>query len=390
MITRFCKLPKQNSFFLFGPRLCGKTTLINEHLSERDDSWSISLLQSDTSLRYLKNPSLFRKEVMERITTSKGTLKVVFIDEIQKIPALLDEVQLLLDTTELQFILTGSSARKIKRGNANLLGGRAVTRHLFPFLAQELGSSFNLEDTLIFGALPKIVLTHERSDKIDLLNGYVTSYLQEEIQQEAIVRNVSGFLSFLEVAAQHSGELLNFSSIARDADINPRTVQNYYQILEDTLLGVRLPAYRRSIRQRLRSAPKFYLFDLGVRNALERQLRSTPDATRYGKLFEHFIVQETHRTVQYSSSDGQVSFWRTKDDMEVDIIIESRGTVKAAVEIKSSERVSEQYLKGLLAFQADHPNVPCYVVAKVPERYMVRSVTVLPWAQYLRELESWL
>lgn len=351
--------------------------------------WLINLLKPGVSERYLSNPKLFYHEVLKR-KGDNPLLHTIIVDEIQRVPELLNSVQLLMSESSLRFVLTGSSARKLKRGGANLLGGRAVERQIFPLTRQELGDRFELDQVLRFGTIPGIILEHSPDERTDLLNAYVSTYLREEIQQEAIVRNVPGFITFLEIAAQCSGELLNFAGVGRDAGLHGRTVQTYYQILEDTLIGVRLPAYRKSIRRRLRAGSKFYLFDIGVLNALERQVRSDPDVVRRGRLFEHFIVLETHRLARYLSGDAQLYYWRTRDDLEVDLIIENRGKVIAAVEIKSSSRVTAEHLSGLHAFGEEHPQVARFVAAQVDEPFELNGTTVLPWEKYLSEVVTWL
>lgn len=388
MLSRLCNIPKQKSFFLFGPRQTGKTTLIRELFSGKR-LWTLDLLAPGVSERYLADPAMFGRELLAKLKETPS-LEVVFIDEVQRVPKLLDLVQNLLAEKKLQFILSGSSARKLRRGGANLLGGRAVERRLFPLTYSELGKEFDLQSVLRYGTIPGIVLGHSSDDKFDLLNAYVSTYLREEIQQEAIVRNVAGFISFLEVAAQQSGQILNFTGVGRDATLHARTVQTYYQILEDTLIGIRLPAYRRSVRRRLRVGAKFYLFDIGVLNSLERQLRSEPDVVRYGKLFEHFIVLDTYRLAKYLSGDAEIYYWRTRDDLEVDLVIEHKGKLIAAIEIKSSQRVTSEYLSGLRAFASEHPKVPCFVVARVPEPFELEGVTVLPWERYLLEIAAML
>ena len=388
MLHRICNLPISISFFLFGPRQTGKTTLIESFIAGRR-VWTVNLLDRTVFHRYLASPGQFYAEAKRKIIDER--VEILFIDEVQKIPALLDEVQRLMHEHATVFILSGSSARKLKREGANLLGGRAVSRNLFPLTLHELGERATLDELLRFGSLPSIILRPSTDERIDLLTAYVTTYLSEEIQQESLVRNLPGFLHFLEVAAQQSGELLNFSNVAREAQLQPRTVQSYYDILVDTLIGIKLQAYSKSVRRRLRSTPKFYLFDLGVLNALDRQLRSSPDATRRGRLFEHLIVSETDRMLRYLSIDGRIFFWRTKDDQEVDLLIENRGELIAAVEIKSSSVITPQYFSGLRAFAEEHPTVPRYIVADVPESFQLQGLaTVLPWREYLGLLNKWL
>jgi predicted AAA+ superfamily ATPase len=387
MLNRLCNLPKSHSFFLFGPRQTGKTTLINQFIADKR-SWGINLLDREVYLRYISNPSLLYLEGKKRIEEEK--LEYIFIDEIQKVPALLDEVQRLIQETDTKLILTGSSARKLKRSSANLLGGRALERNIFPLTAKELANHFSLDEVLQFGSLPSIYNEKDETTKIDLLSSYISTYLVEEIQQESIVRNLPGFATFLEVVAQQSGQILNYASVGRDADLHGRTVQSYYQILVDTLIAVELKAYTRSVKKRLRKTPKFYLFDIGVLNALERQLRSNPDVIRLGKLFEHFIILETHRLTKYLSPDGRIFYWRTKDDQEVDLLIENKGQLIAAIEIKSSKKITKEYLGSLKAFADEYPSVPRYVVSNVPENYDLDGITVLNWKSYLIKLEKWL
>ena len=387
MIHRICNIPILTSFFLFGPRQTGKTTLINQFLKDKNH-WSIDLLERSTYMRYLVSPEQFYKEALHNIRNNNPDY--IFIDEIQKIPSLLDEVQRLMQNTNKVFILTGSSARKLKRSNANLLGGRATERHIYPLCINELGNDINLSDILHYGTLPSIALEPSIDKRIDLLNAYVSIYLTEEIQQESLVRNLPGFVNFLEIAAQQSGELLNYSNIARDIGLQARTVQTYYDILSDTLIGLKLPAYNRSARKRLRNTPKYYLFDIGIINALERQLRSEPDVNRFGKLFEHFIILESDRLAHYLSPDARLYFWHTLDDKEVDLLIENKGKIIAAIEIKSSTKVSLNYLSGLKAFASYYPDVPRYVVARVPESYSENGITILTWQQYLDQLCEWL
>ncbi len=387
MLRRLCNLPLSNSFFLLGPRQTGKTTLIQSVLLDKS-AWQVNLLDRAIYLRYLRDPNAFYLEAKKHL--KETGFQFIFIDEIQRIPELLDEVQRLIQETGIRFILTGSSARKLKKSGANLLGGRALERHIFPLTRFELGSDFCFEDVLKFGSLPSIILEPAQDTRVDLLSTYISTYLAEEIQQEALLRNLPGFVSFLEVAAQQSGELLNFSKVARDAGLHARTTQTYFELLSDTLIGIRLSAYNRSVRKRLRITPKFYLFDLGVINALERQLRSEPDVNRFGRLFEHFIVLETYRLVKYLSPDGRLYFWRTKDDQEVDLLLENKGKLIAAVEIKSSTKVSRENLSGLKSFSEEYPQVPSYVVARVPEAYELDFVSVLPWEKYLVKLQSWL
>lgn len=324
-----------------------------------------------------------RKEALRKI--EKDNVKTIFIDEIQKVPALLNEVQFLLDEKKVQVILTGSSARKLKKGSANLLGGRAVQRFLFPFIYQEFEDNFELEDVLRFGSLPSIYEKNEK-EKIDLLKAYTDIYLREEIQAEGIVRNLGGFSRFLDIAASQFGELVSFSNISRECQLPTRTVQSYYEILEDTLIGLRLEPWRKSLRKRLAGHPKFYLFDLGVTNAINRHLSDPPDNVLRGRLFEQFIVLETSRVLNYLQSETRLFYWRTNTGAEVDLLLERGGEIRAAFEIKAKREIGGADFSGLRSFRDDYPNVPCSVICEAEEPFQEGKVEILPWEKYLKQL----
>ncbi len=383
MVYRIAELPKRQSFFLFGPRQTGKSTLIESRYTR--SVWKVDLLLTDLFLRYSKEPARFREEAREKI--SKEKVETIFIDEIQRVPLLLNEVQALMGESGCQFILTGSSARKLRRGGANLLAGRAVERYLFPFVHEEIPEQFKLEEALLFGTLPPL-LGKDREEKIDFLTTYVHAYLREEIQAEGIVRNLGGFSRFLDLAASQCGELVSSSAIGRECHLSTRTVQSYYEILEDTLIGLKLEPWGKSFRKRLVGHPKFYLFDTGVTNAINRRLTSDPDANLRGRLYEQFIILETHRLLRYAQSEANLYFWRTNHGAEVDLIVEKHGKITAAFEIKSSTTVAGADLSGLRAFREEHPKVPCAVVSLAPHAYQIESVRVLPWATYLKELRD--
>ena len=381
MVERCVELPKRQSFFLFGPRQTGKSTLVAARYAQ--SIWRVDLLLSDLYLTYSKDPALFRRQAEEKIR-SEG-IRAIFVDEIQRVPLLLNEVQALMREFQVQFILTGSSARKLKRGGANLLAGRAVERHLFPLVVEELKGQFHLEEALRFGSLPP-VLGKSKEEQIDFLTTYVHAYLQEEIQAEGIVRNLGGFSRFLDMAAYQCGEMLSFSAIAREVELPIRTVQSYYEILEDTLIGFRLFPWRRSVRKRLSAHPKFYLFDLGVTNAINKRLTGTMDPLTRGKLFEQFILLESYRSLQYRRSEANLYFWRTNHGAEVDLLIEKHGKFLAAFEIKSSPRIAGPHLSGLRAFREEHPKVPCAVICTALHAHEIERVKILPWERYLKQL----
>ena len=385
MIRRFLKLPEKQSFFLFGPRQTGKSTLVNETF--KSGCWAVNLLLNEPFARYSRYPELFRKEALNKI--EKEEVKTIFVDEIQKLPILLNEIQFMMDRKQSQFILTGSSARRLKKGGANLLGGRAVERFLFPFTYAEIEESFGLDEVLRFGSLPSVYGKSEE-DKIDLLKAYTNIYLREEIQSEGIVRNLGGFSRFLDIAASQFGELVSFSSTGRECSISTRTVQSYYEILEDTLVGIRLEPWRKSLRKRLSGHPKFYLFDTGVTNAINRHLGSEPDSVLRGRLFEQFIVLETYRHLKYSRSEARIYYWRTNTGAEIDLIIEKHGELSAAFEIKARKQVGGNDFSGFRSFRDDNPGVPCFLVSEVEEPYKEGMIEVLPWSNYLKRLPEFI
>lgn len=379
MINRRISLPAKQSFFLLGPRQTGKSTLIQQCFLA--DIWSINLLLNDDFFKYSEDPSIFRKEAEKKITESK--IKRILIDEIQRVPALLNEVQYLMSKYPFcQFILTGSSARKLKKGGANLLAGRAVERYLFPFLYEEIQDRFTLEDALRYGTLPAIFGKND-ADKLDVLQTYAHVYIKEEIISEGIARNLGGFSRFLEMAAAECGELVSFSNIARECHLPVRTVQSYYEILEDTLIGFRLNPWSKSQRKRMSAHPKFYLFDSGVTNAVNKRLTSHFDSMIWGRLFEQWIILETYRLLHYSRSEANLFFWRTHHGAEVDLLIEKHGKLVGAFEIKHVEKVVGAHLSGLRAFREEHPKTPCYVVSLAKHAYDLNGIHVIPWRDYL-------
>lgn len=381
---RLCTLPRTRSCLLLGPRQTGKSTLVRQSLPRK--SFAVDLLQHDTFLRYSKTPALFRLEVEAQI---RRGVRVFFVDEIQKIPALLDEIHGLIEAHKVRFVLTGSSARKLRRGGANLLAGRATTRRLHPLTIEEQGAVFNLERTLRLGSLPAVVAGTDR-DARDLLEGYAETYLREEIQAEALVRNLGGFGRFLDVAAAENGGIVNFSAVGRDASLATRTVQEYYQILEDTLIGFRLESWRSSPRARLVGHPRFYFFDTGVTNALVHRLTGTLDRGWRGRLFEQWIVLECLRKIEYQRSESRLFYWRTNNGAEVDLLVEVHGRLRLAIEIKAKAQVSGADLSGLRSFAQAHPDVRRVVVAEVPEAYRLGSVDILPYREFLARLGRWL
>lgn len=384
MIPRKLALPNNESFFLLGPRQTGKSTLID--YSFQANTWKINLLFTGVYLKYSKAPDIFRAEAIEKIT-NEG-IRTIVIDEVQRVPDLLNEVHYLIENYSCQFVLSGSSARKLKRGQANLLAGRALKRYLFPLIYSEVEKIANLDALLRFGSLPP-TFSRNQEQNIDLLNSYTEVYLKEEIQQEGLTRNLGNFSRFLDVVASQFGELTSMSALSRDCHLSEKTVQGYYSILEDTLIGFRLEPWRTSLRKRLVAHPKFYLFDNGVTNSINQQLSNPPNPALKGRLFEQFIVLETHRILDYKpSSEINMFFWRTNNGAEVDLIFERHKSLIGAFEIKSGSEISGADLSGIRSFQEDHPETPCFVIANIDEPYKLGSVMLLPWRTYLARLET--
>jgi len=384
MFQRFLqdRLPEA-SFFLFGPRQVGKTTLLGH---EKLDL-AIDLLDPELQLSYNQNPNLLRRQI-EDMDPDRGAR--VLIDEVQRVPKLLDVVHALMEKKPgIQFILCGSSARKLRHGAANLLGGRALYRTMHPLTLDELGSDFDLEHILSYGSLPKIcTLLKQRQTRQaqDLLRDYAVTYLREEIKAEALVRNLQGFQNFLDVAAAQYAEQVNFSSVSRDCQVALSTVKDYYAILEDTLIGFFLYPYLRSQRERMSHQPRFYFFDNGVTRALQGGLQDPPTSLEKGRLFEQWVLQEVMRLNEYHQKDWKLSFWRTRHGAEVDLLI-SRGTkLLYAIECKFKQNPSSGDLSGLRSFRRDHADVPCFVVAPVQRSFRLSFARVLAPGDLFQEL----
>lgn len=392
MVIRSLNLSKslgsKGSAFLFGARGVGKTRLCSEYLDQLEELGEgvlrYDLLHNDTYQRLLKRPELFRGEVEKHIQDNRAA--IIFVDEVQKVPPILDEAHSLYERYkgQVRFLFSGSSARKLRRAGSNLLAGRAMTLRLHPLLQSEFPQS-SVENALL-GSLPGIVTDNERPH--DSLRSYVATYLKEEIQQEALVRRVDAFAKFLEVAGQYHGEIINASTIAAYAGVSSQTVAEYITILEDTLLAWRLPGWHTSRTKQLRTSPKLFLFDNGVATALRGELgiESVESSSRYGKMFEARVIQECFRTNDYETLDLKFSYWRTNNDVEVDLVV-SRGAGRplAAFEIKSSTAPEEKHVSSLKRFAQDYPLVPQYCICQTPRRYKLGEVEVIPFFE-LREI----
>jgi len=325
----------------------------------------------------------YPNNLLKRLTPHHGKTPWVVIDEVQKVPQLLDLVHKLIKEKSFKFALTGSSARKLKRGSANLLAGRAFVYHLFPLTVSELEDQFSLDDALKYGTLPQIFELESNSDKAGFLKAYTETYLKEEIITEQIVRNLPPFRRFLDVAAQMNTKVINYSNIAKDILSDPKTVSGYYDILEDTLLGIRLPAYHTSIRKQQKKASKFYLFDTGIARTLAGQVDYDliPKSFEYGQLFEGFIINELYRRLTYMNKQFKLSFLRVQEDMEIDLIIERGKSAPTLIEIKSADKVDERHAKGLLTLGRDFKSSKQYLISNDPHKKQFSQVLALPWKE---------
>jgi uncharacterized protein len=382
MYNRLISLPENKSFFLFGQRGTGKTTLLKNTYGDR--ALEISLLDSKTLLGLTTAPWKIR----ELIQGKKKEQEIIIIDEIQKLPVLLNEVHKMIEEDNLIFALTGSSARKLKREGVNLLAGRAYEYRLFALSCFETKDDFDLDTCLQWGSLPRVVSENNNEDREEYLYSYVSTYLKEEIILEQIVRNIEPFSRFLNIAAQSNGDLINFSNIARDTGISDVSIRNYYAILEDTLIGFFLKPYHTSIRKRQKLAPKFYFFDIGLVRTLTNELHIKPaeKSFEYGMLFETFFINECIRLNEYLRCRFQFSFIKVNDKDEIDLIIEKPGGGLLLLEIKSKNSVSEKDVRVLNNLIPDFKNACAYCISRDPERKKIGSTLCLPWHDALTEI----
>jgi len=362
-------LPRGKSAFLWGPRKVGKTYWISHTLSGAE---IIDLLKTDTLAEYISRPALLR----ERYQNHKG---LIVIDEVQKIPPILDEVHWLIENKGMSFLLTGSSARKVRRGHANLLAGRAWRRTMTPLSYMEV-TDFDLERVMVSGLLPPHYLS---TNPIEDLRSYIADYLKEEVIAEALTRNIPAFNEFLRVAAITSSELINYVNIARETGVSHKVVRTYFDILEDTYLGFRIPPWKKSKTRRMITTEKFYLFDVGVANYLGRR-QPKIGSQEFGKAFEHYILMELKAYQAYRNPDMPVTFWRTSTGREVDFIL---GDKKLAIEIKGSSRIHEGDIGGLQALLEDGPVKKCCIVCleKQP-RQLTKNIEAIPWQMFIERL----
>ena len=379
MITRLLELPRDYSILLFGPRGSGKSTLI-QAVFDSKTTYRIDLLNPSVEQEYALHP----EELIKIVAALPESVTHVIIDEVQKVPQLLDVVHGLIESPNPKyFILTGSSARKLKRGGANLLAGRAFVYHLYPFCFLEQADSFNLEEVLQFGQLPRVLQFTTSGSKVRFLQTYVNTYLKEEVAAEQLVKQLAPFRRFLEIAAQSNGKIINFSNIAKDTGVSDNTIREYFSILEDTLIGFFLEPYSGSFRKRLGQKPKFYLFDLGVAKTLSRTLAVPllPQTKAYGDAFEHFIVLEVYRLISYFFPEYRLSYLHTKNDEEIDLMVERPGLPLLCIEIKSASILSEEALEKTISLVKELPNCEavCFYNGTTEKQY--ESIRLIPWAE---------
>ena len=374
MLDRILSLSdiENDSIFLWGARQTGKSTLLKQLFPKVP---YYDLLKSDVYSKYRLSPSQFREECLMLEENS-----LVIIDEVQKIPALLDEVHWLMTNKGLRFILCGSSARKLRRAGVNLLGGRAIRKILHPLVSAEI-PDFDLDKAVNNGMLPRHYLMDNPQKR---LQAYIGDYLQQEIIAEALVRNLDSFTRFLEVAALSDSEMVNYTKVASDCGVSSKTIKEYFTILEETLVGMFVPAYTKVMKRKVQLSPKFYFFDVGITNHLLHRKKLERGTAEYGHAFEHLIIQELVAYIDYAESDKKLSFWHTLNNAyEVDAVL---GDAEVAIEIKSTNEVQSRHLRGLKAFKEEHPECRLIVVALEERPRLFNGVEVWPAKAFLERL----
>ena len=373
MYSRLIESPKDKSFFLFGPRGTGKTTWVK---SKFTNALYLDLLEAELFNDLLSNPQRLENFI------PKGFNDWIIIDEVQRIPELLNEIHRLIEKSKYKFILTGSSARKIRRKGVNLLAGRALSYHLYPLTSIELGKDFDLNHSLTYGELP-CVYTEENAKSY--LESYVKTYLEEEIRQEGFTRNLGAFSRFLESASFSQGSVLNISSVARDCNIERKVVENYFTILEDLLIAYRIPVFTKRAKRRMAVHPKFYFFDVGLYRTLRpRGPLDIPEEIG-GHTFETLFLQELMAINAYFNLGYNIFYWMTSNNVEVDFVLYGDKGIKA-FEVKRTARISSSMFKGLKAFRKDYPTAETYFVYGGERHLRESNISILPMIDALREL----
>jgi len=364
-------LLKRNSFFLFGPRGTGKSFLVERALP---GCKLFDLLDDDTYQRLVRRPKRLSEEIEATATT-------VVIDEIQKLPSLLDEVHRLIETRNVRFLMTGSSARKLKHKGANLLAGRAWEAQLFPLTAAEI-PDFDPVRYFNRGGLPRAYLGNEPEEE---LHAYANLYLKEEVKAEALTRNIESFIRFLDVMALNNAKELQYAGISNDSGVPARTVESYISILKDTLLGFEVLPLLASTKRKAITRSKFYFFDVGVAGQLANRGEVKERSAAYGECFEHWLILETRARLSYRRRNLPLQYWRTKNGFEVDLVVGR----EAAVEIKATEHVRPADLRGLRALAEEGIVKQFMLVSNDPVTRTVDGIRLLHWSDFLRALETW-
>ena len=372
-----CKILENKSLFLFGPRQTGKSSFIKNQLMNTDVAMFWTLLDGRLRLKVLADPSILRQEVEVRNLRDC----IIIIDEIQKCPELLDEVHFLIEERNIRFLLTGSSARKLRNSGVNLLGGRATQRHFHPFNFAEIGNHPNYNLSYIFehGLLPSMFLS---SDIEEDLSAYVDTYLTEEIAAEGFSRNIPNFARFLTVASVSNSQLINYTNIASDSQVPVQTVKQWFQVLEDTLLGYQVESFTNTKKRKAITTSKFYFFDIGIARALRNIPAPKENTTEFGEYFEHLICMELKSWIDYKHPRSKLTYWRSNSNMEVDFCVDE----EIAIEVKSSSNVTEKHLKGLKALREEGIFKRYVVVCQEEHPRITDGIEILPWKYFFEEL----
>ena len=372
-----CKILENKSLFLFGPRQTGKSSFIKNQLMNTDVAMFWTLLDGRLRLKVLADPSILRQEVEVRNLRDC----IIIIDEIQKCPELLDEVHFLIEERNIRFLLTGSSARKLRNSGVNLLGGRATQRHFHPFNFAEIGNHPNYNLSYIFehGLLPSMFLS---SDIEEDLSAYVDTYLTEEIAAEGFSRNIPNFARFLTVASVSNSQLINYTNIASDSQVPVQTVKQWFQVLEDTLLGYQVESFTNTKKRKAITTSKFYFFDIGIARALRNIPTPKENTTEFGEYFEHLICMELKSWIDYKHPRSKLTYWRSTSNMEVDFCVDE----EIAIEVKSSSNVTAKHLKGLKALREEGIFNRYVVVCQEEHPRITDGIEILPWKYFFEEL----
>ncbi|MCJ7472965.1 MAG: ATP-binding protein [Actinobacteria bacterium] len=375
MYSRIIKIPKNKSFFLFGPRGTGKTTWVKKNFT---DAIYIDLLESRLFNDLLADPQRIEDFIPEDFNDW------IIIDEVQKIPLILNEVHRLIESKGYKFILTGSSARKIRRKGQNLLAGRALTCSMYPLTVEELGKDFNLEHSLKYGNLPSVYM---EEDQQAFLESYIETYLQEEVRQEGLTRNLGAFARFLEAASFSQGSILNISEVARECSVERKIVENYFSILEDLLVGFRIPVFNKKAKRRMARHPKFYFFDVGVYRTIRPMGPLDSPEEAEGIIFESLFLQELRALNDYYGLGYNIYYWRTAGGLEVDFILYGKRGIKA-FEIKRRNRVAAGALSGLKAFLKDYSSAQVFFIYGGKKTLYIDGIKIIPIDKAIRDLKE--